>query len=121
MFKVSIEDKISAAHHLRGYDGKCAEPHGHNWKVIVRVMVEKLNNIGLAIDFYDLRSITKSVVDKLDHKDLNELEYFSDRNPSSENIARFLYENIQKQLPEDVRLEEVEVVESEGSTVTYSE
>ena len=121
MFKVSIEDKISAAHHLRGYEGKCAEPHGHNWKVIVRVMIEKLNNIGLAIDFYDLRSITKGVVDKLDHKDLNELEYFSVENPSSENIARFLYKNIKEQLPENVQLAEIEVVESEGCSIVYTE
>ena len=121
MFKVSIEDKISSAHFLRGHDGKCAELHGHNWKVIVRIQTENLDDVGLAIDFYDLKAITKKIINRLDHKNLNDLDYFAQHNPSSENIAKYLYAEIKEHLPGGVTMSEVEVVESEGCTVVYSE
>ena len=121
MFAVSIEDKFSAAHLLRDYKGKCAQLHGHNWKVTVKVHVDKLDDIGIAIDFHELKSITKEVMDELDHKNLNDLDFFSYHNPSSENIARFIFQKIQDQLPVYVKLDEVAVVESEGCTIRYSE
>ncbi len=121
MFKISVEGKFSAAHQLHEYKGKCADLHGHNWKVRVNVLAEKLDDIGIAIDFHDLKSITHNVLELLDHKNLNDLDYFSYQNPSSENIARFVFNKINEQLPPYVKLDEIEVIESEGCVITYFE
>jgi len=121
MYKISIEDTFSAAHFLKDYQGKCANVHGHNWKIIVTVMTEKLDDAGIAFDFHDLRTVTRNAVNLLDHKNLNELEYFSYQNPTSENIARLLYTKIQEQLPQYIKMVKVEVIESDGCTITYSE
>ena len=121
MYTVSIEDSFAAAHSLRDYDGKCANLHGHNWKIVVKVLTEKLDDAGIAIDFHDLKAITKEFIDLLDHKNLNELDYFSYQNPTSENIARFLYAKIQERLPSYIKIDEIEVIESEGCSVIYAE
>lgn len=121
MFTVSIEEKFSAAHLLRDYQGKCSQLHGHNWKVTVKVQAGKLDDVGIAIDFYELKSITKEVIILLDHTNLNDLDYFSYQNPSSENIARFIFQKVQEQLPAYAKLDEVVIVESDGCAVIYSE
>ncbi|MFC1555001.1 6-carboxytetrahydropterin synthase QueD [candidate division KSB1 bacterium] len=121
MFKVTIEDSFAAAHLLENYKGKCENLHGHNWKIRVTVETDKLDDIGLAIDFHDLQKITRTTLDLLDHKNLSELEFFSTINPSSENIARFIFNNIKKNIPDQVRLTEVEVLESDNCSIKYSE
>jgi 6-pyruvoyltetrahydropterin/6-carboxytetrahydropterin synthase len=82
-----IESQFSAAHQLRGYKGKCENLHGHNWRVQVVVNAEKLNEIGLVIDFYELKKTTNEILSSLDHSVLNEIFPFTEINPSSENIA----------------------------------
>lgn len=121
MYKISIEDSFAAAHFLRDYQGKCANVHGHNWKIVVKVTTEKLDDAGIAFDFHDLRTVVKNATKLLDHKNLNELDYFSYQNPTSENIARFLYTKIQEQLPQYIKMSEIKVIESDGCTITYTE
>lgn len=92
MYILTIEDYISAAHQLKGYKGKCENIHGHNWKVELSVCGEKLNEIGLLIDFHDLKDILKKVISQFDHKNLNDTEAFAHQNPSSELLSKIIYE-----------------------------
>jgi len=121
MYILSVDTRFSAAHLLRDFPGKCAGLHGHNWKVKVDVTCKKLSETGIAIDFEDLRVIVNEVIVKLDHKNLNELEYFSFQNPSSENIARFIYNELVERLPSYISMKSVQVWESDSNSVTYTE
>lgn len=122
MYKLKIVTDFDAAHQLRGYKGKCENIHGHNWRVEVEVISDKLNDIGLAIDFKELKSITESVISQLDHTFINEIPPFNEINPSSENIARWIYLSLKDKLEStSVRLYSVTVWESEHASATYFE
>lgn len=122
MYKIKIVTNFSAAHSLRGYKGKCESLHGHNWKVEVLVSSEKLNSLGIAIDFQELKKITSKVLEELDHKHINDLEYFRKVNPSSEQIARYIFLRLKKLIAnQKYRLGEVLVWETETSCAGYSE
>ena len=123
MYKLKIETVFASAHQLRGYKGKCENMHGHNWKVQVSVTAETLNNIDLAIDFHDLKRLTVAVVSKLDHRFLNDIPPFTKINPSSENIAKWIFDNLRKGLEDyqNVKLSAVTVWESDTASATYYE
>lgn len=117
-----IETYFSAAHQLRGYQGACEKLHGHNWKVQVYVLAEKLNDIDLAIDFHELKRLTDEVLGSLDHGFLNDIFPFTEKNPSSENIAKWIFDSLNKKLQEtSVSLSGVTVWESESASATYFE
>ena len=121
MYEVSIKKTFSAAHRISEIGGKCEALHGHNFRVEVSVAAESLNGEGLLIDFRILKQWTEEVLDQLDHKFLNELEYFKERNPTSEQIARYLYDRIDERArQEKMHLSRVTVWESENSCATYS-
>ena len=120
MYEITIETSFSAAHQLRHYRGKCENLHGHNWKAAVSVVSDKLDKSGMVIDFQELKEITWSVLKKLDHKYLNDLPEFKKVNPTSENIAKFLYGKLKGTLEKRaVKLHRVKVWESEGSSVSF--
>ncbi len=123
MFRLKVQDYFSSAHYLRNYQGACESLHGHNWKVELVVEGEKLNNIDILLDFKDLKKILKEVLDELDHRLINELPYFQERNPSSENIARFIFERIKGKLKAfpGIKVREVTVFETEKASATYLE
>jgi 6-pyruvoyltetrahydropterin/6-carboxytetrahydropterin synthase len=121
LYHIFIETRFSSAHSIQRYDGPCGKLHGHTWKVRVEVTSQKTNELGLSIDFKDLKRISDSVVGRLDHQHINEIDPFQKENPTAENIARYLYREIMKKLSEDVRLYAVTVWESESAGVTYSE
>jgi 6-pyruvoyltetrahydropterin/6-carboxytetrahydropterin synthase len=122
MFELSVEVSFSAAHQLRGYKGKCENMHGHNWKVQVSVMTEMLNQIDIAIDFHDLKKMAREVVAPLDHAYLNDVFPFTEKNPSSENIAKWIFDSMKKKLNIDnVRVSAVTVWESDTASATYYE
>ncbi len=122
MFDLTIEAQFSSAHQLRGYKGKCEAMHGHNWRVQVTVSSEKLNDIGIAIDFHDLKDMTGEVISSLDHSFLNEVFPFTEINPSSENIAKWIFETLKKKLKnESCNVSSITVWENEGSSATYYE
>ena len=121
MYEVTIKKSFSAAHLLKEIGGKCEELHGHNFLVEVSVASESLNSEGLLIDFRVVKRWTDEVLEQLDHKYLNEIEYFKNINPSSEQLARFLYDRIsEKSRQAKVTLSRVTVWESDNSRVTYS-
>jgi len=122
MYMLTVENSFASAHQLRGYKGKCENIHGHNWKVEVNIKGSKLNDIGLLIDFQDINKILKEIMTYLDHKNLNETAPFDTINPSSENIAKFIAEELNKGLnsfPGDIHTESVTVWESGTSRCTY--
>ena len=119
MFEVRVVSDFSAAHSLREYKGQCEELHGHNWKVEVTAISARLNKIGLVVDFRHLKKELKSVLELLDHKHLNKLSYFVKVNPSSENIAKFIYNKLTiKSAIKPYKLK-VTVWENERSSTTY--
>ena len=120
MFDIFIKTHFSGGHHLRNYPGNCENPHGHNWKVKVTVRVIELDELGMGIDFKVLKQKVNAVVDELDHRDLNEHPAFQQRNPSSEHIARFLFEQLQERLTDKrSQLYSVQVRETDSSGVIY--
>jgi 6-pyruvoyltetrahydropterin/6-carboxytetrahydropterin synthase len=122
MFELMIETNFASAHQLRGYKGECENLHGHNWKVQVYVLAEKLNDIDIAMDFRDLKKMTEEVVAPLDHSYLNDIFPFTEKNPSSENIAKWIFDSLKKKISEDyIHLSGVTVWESETASATYFE
>lgn len=120
MFDVFTRTHFSSAHHLRNYPGNCEKPHGHNWKVEVTVRATELDELGMAIDFRAVKNALKEVIDDLDHRDLNEHPSFRDKNPSSENIAAYIFESLQQTLTtERYRPYSVTVRETDNCGVTY--
>jgi 6-pyruvoyltetrahydropterin/6-carboxytetrahydropterin synthase len=122
MFIIKVEANFSSAHNLRGYKGKCEELHGHNWKVGLEVGSDTLDKAGMVLDFKYLKSKLNNILEKLDHKYLNKIAYFKKFNPTSENIARYFFDNLNTALTKNnsaVSLKSVTVWESENSSATY--
>ncbi|MBD3379900.1 MAG: 6-carboxytetrahydropterin synthase QueD [Candidatus Omnitrophica bacterium] len=119
MYKVKVFGHFSGAHNLRGYKGKCEELHGHNWKVEVAASSEKLDDLGMVIDFTELKKSLKACLSGLDHKYLNDIEYFKDNNPTSENMAKYIFDRV-SEIRKDVKIDSVTVWETETSSATYS-
>ena len=121
MFEVMIERNFSSAHQLRGYNGKCENLHGHNYKVEIFARGQELDNIGLLIDFGDLKRAADEIVNYLDHRNINELPPFDEElNPSAENLARYFLERIDEQVGDErVRVYKVRIYETPTSVATY--
>ena len=120
MYEISVEYSFAAGHALRGYKGKCENVHGHNYKVQVTVAGEQLNASGLLVDFVDLRAAIQSIVDRLDHRFLNDLPPFDQLNPSAENLARYMCEELQPQVKEQaLRIQSVTVWETDTTSATF--
>ena len=120
MYEVTIIKSFSAAHLLSEIGGKCEELHGHNFKVEVTVGSPELNSEGILIDFRLLKKWLKDILDQMDHQHLNDLPFFKSKNPSSENIACFLYREMQSKVADSgIKMLRVKVWESETAAVTY--
>jgi 6-pyruvoyltetrahydropterin/6-carboxytetrahydropterin synthase len=120
MYEVKIVTQFAAAHRLENFYGKCESLHGHNWKVEVFLVGKTLDHAGLLMDFGVVKARTKEVLEEIDHKYLNELAAFQDRNPSSENLARYLYERLGAIFNRDgLTVYRVNVWESDTSCASY--
>src|SRR5271169_4078074 len=98
MFEISVEETFSAGHALRGYKGKCENPHGHNYRVRVTLEGQQLDSIGLLHDFTHVKRALREVIGALDHQFLNDLAPFDAVNPSAENLAKFFHEQTARHL-----------------------
>ncbi len=116
MYNIKVEADFSSAHNLRGYKGKCEELHGHNWKVKIEIAQDSLDKIGMVADFQEIKFELNKVLDKLDHKYLNNITYFKKYNPTSENIAKYIYDALKNKIP---NLSAVTVWESDNCSATY--
>ena len=123
MFQVSVEETFSAGHALRGYRGKCENPHGHNYRVRVELEGEQLDAIGLLFDFVHLKRIMRELIGDMDHKFLNDQPPFDAINPSAENLARFLYDQASNQIQRmsnAPRIKSITVWETDETSATYT-
>jgi len=122
MYTLMVETRFASAHQLRGYKGKCENLHGHSWKVQVFVTTDSLNHISLAMDFTDLKRIAAEIVDPLDHACLNNIPPFTEINPSSENLAKWVFDSLKPKVTGyQVKVKAVTVWESDTASATYSE
>ena len=122
MFEVSVEQTFAAGHALRNYKGKCENVHGHNYRCQVTLEGADLDEIGLLVDFVELKRVVHGVLDRLDHQWLNEFPPFDVLNPSAENIARHIYDEAVKQMhqaPSGAAIASITVWETETSAATY--
>ena len=125
MFEVTVEAGFSSGHYLRNYRGKCENPHGHNYKVRVTLAGAELDEAGLLLDFKLLKQVMRPVIDRIDHQMLNDLEPFTELNPSAENMARYFYQQTNVQLAEmtqgRVHVKDCTIWETDTTTATYYE
>ncbi|RPI79388.1 MAG: 6-carboxytetrahydropterin synthase QueD [Desulfobacteraceae bacterium] len=122
MYELKVITHLAAAHQLNETGGKCEKLHGHNWKIEVYVSGPCLDATGLLIDFQLVKKAVAQVIEDLDHTFLNELTLFKDLNPSSENIARIVYEKVGQTINSDrVRVNKVTAWESDTAGASYSE
>lgn len=122
MFQVNVEETFSSGHALRGYKGKCENPHGHNYRVCITVEGPELDSIGLLADFVHLKGALREIVRVLDHQYLNDLEPFRTVNPSAENMAKYFYDELARRLthlPAGARMTEITVWETDTSSARY--
>lgn len=125
MYEVTVERGFSSGHYLRNYKGKCENPHGHNYKVRITLCGETLDPAGLLLDFRDLKQVMLPVIDRLDHQMLNDVAPFTEINPSAENLAKYFYDETNRQLSAmtggRVRVKDCTLYETDTTTATYYE
>jgi 6-pyruvoyltetrahydropterin/6-carboxytetrahydropterin synthase len=124
MFELRVEHSFPAGHALRGYDGKCANIHGHNYRVQVAVEGPRLNEIGLLLDFGVLKKTLRAICEEMDHQFLNDLPAFAQINASAENIALYVFNRMRELLDAELRdsgakLTEVSVQETDTAWAVY--
>lgn len=120
MYEVTIETGFSGAHVLRGYTGKCGRLHGHNWKVVVTLATDRLDDVGMGVDFAKLKEETRAILAQVDHTCLNEVFPFTELNPTAENIAKWLWEMLAKRIEGSaVAVSRVTVWESDSACASY--
>ncbi len=122
MFEIAVEESFAAGHALRGYKGKCENVHGHNYKVRIVLVGEKLNQVGLLYDFVELKKNIAEVIRSLDHKFLNDIPPFTELNPSAENIAKYFYDELDRRLAPSANgsvVHQVTIFETDTTTATY--
>ena len=120
MYEISVEKSFEAAHYLRGYKGKCENLHGHRYTIVVKISAVKLNAIGLAYDFTDLKKYLGEILERYDHTCLNDVKPFDKINPSAENLAATIYKELKKKLAKDpITLTSVAAWENPQQGVEY--
>ncbi len=121
MFEVSVEHTFAAGHALRNYRGKCENVHGHNYRVQITLRGEKLDSVGMLVDFTELKRVLRGISEQLDHVFINDVEPFTVLNPTAENMAWFFHEELVKTLKLDnpVEVAEVKVWETDIQSATY--
>ncbi len=121
IYELVIETDFAAAHRLREYDGDCERLHGHNWKVDIVVRAHRLNSLGMVMDFRDVKRLIREITDEFDHHFLNDLPAFESVNPTTENIARSVYEALAAKLPDGVTVAKVTAWESDHCGASYAQ
>ena len=120
MYEIKIISDFAAAHRLRNFRGQCENLHGHNWRIEVVIRSTRLDENGMVVDFAKVKNATRRLLALIDHTYLNDIPYFQTRNPSSENIARFLYEELAKQFDNNnLWVHSVSAWESHDACATY--
>ncbi|MEN6390176.1 MAG: 6-carboxytetrahydropterin synthase QueD, partial [Syntrophomonas sp.] len=120
IYGVKVIEEFAAAHRLEGYPGNCSQIHGHTWKTEVALVGDKLDELGMLVDFRDVRGVLKGIVGKFDHCLVNDVEPFNRVNPTAENLACFIFKEIKASFPH-IRVKSVQVWESSTACAWYGE
>lgn len=121
MFTIIVETHFWASHQLALPDGSKEPPHNHNWSVSAEVQSEKLDNMAVVMNFEQLKEMLDNIVSKFDNKGINESGFFRQNNPSAENVAKYIYDNLKQKLPEGLKLRSVAVAEQPGCVAKFGE
>jgi 6-pyruvoyltetrahydropterin/6-carboxytetrahydropterin synthase len=122
MYELKVITDFAAAHQLRNFRGECERLHGHNWRIEVVLSGDRLNEAGLLIDFKDVKTAANKILEDLDHAYLNDLPQFKDENPSSENIAAYLFQRLSSELNKGhLKVTKVTAWESDSACASYGE
>ena len=122
MYKINVISSFPGAHHLNNYPGACRNTHGHNWKIRVQLVTDKTDEIGMSVDFKIIKDILNNLIEQFDHQYLNNLEWFKTQNPTSENIAKIIFREMADSIKNlNIKMNEVEVWESDFTSIIYSE
>ncbi|UCE06508.1 MAG: 6-carboxytetrahydropterin synthase QueD [bacterium] len=121
MFKISVTTKFAAAHKLRGYEGPCENLHGHNWQIKATIGIDELDDIGIAYDFKKLKKYLNEIIERFDHQFLNDVAPFDQLNPTSENLAKYIFHSLTEKLPSHIKVVSIEVGESDQYKAIYEE
>lgn len=120
MYFLTFKTDFAAAHQLRWYRGKCENLHGHNFKVEVVVKGAELDRAGMLVDFVELKSAVNRCLEGLDHRNLNDLDYFATTvNPSAENLAKYIFDDVARAMPPQASVDSVTVYETDRCAATY--
>ncbi|MCC6484307.1 MAG: 6-carboxytetrahydropterin synthase QueD [Armatimonadetes bacterium] len=120
-FELTVTTYFSGAHYLRGYSGSCARLHGHNFRVEARVCGNALNNVGMVMDFKSIKALLEEITERLDHRLANEIPPFDTRNPTAENFASYIFEELAPRIHENgASLAAVGVWETDNYGVIYT-
>lgn len=122
MYEIFVEETFAAGHALRGYHGKCENPHGHNYRLRITLQGPELDSTGLLYDFVQLKQVIHTVMEGVDHKFLNDQPPFDVVNPSAENIAKYFYEELSRQIsrsPNGASITRVDIWETDTSRASY--
>ncbi|HHQ69072.1 MAG TPA: 6-carboxytetrahydropterin synthase QueD [Halothiobacillaceae bacterium] len=119
-YRLSTEIEFAAAHQLHGYEGNCARLHGHNWKIVVEVTGNRLDKVGMVLDFREIKKQARAVAKRLDHRYLNELAPFDQQNPTAECIAAYFYQQLSQHFDcDDYHISAVTTWENDRSAVRF--
>jgi len=121
-YTIRVQSDFAASHIIYGHQGACARLHGHNWKIEAEVVVTKLDEIGISIDFKLLKTYLREILDIVEHRHLNDIPPFDKFNPTAENLAAWIYQQLQDRLTlTDTKLSAIIVWETDRSMIKYSE
>jgi 6-pyruvoyltetrahydropterin/6-carboxytetrahydropterin synthase len=121
-FTLKVLSDFAAAHSLREYPGACQRLHGHNWKIETEVSASQVNELGMVMDFKEIKHVVREVTDRLDHQYLNDLVPFNELNPTAEHIALHIFQALAERLNDgNVRVHAVTVWETDRASARYSE
>ena len=121
MFELAIKTAFEAAHSIEGYKGKCSELHGHNWKVEIIIEVKELDEYGMGMDFVNIKDLADKAIQTLDHKYLNELPYFKDKNSTAEHIAKYIFDMLKSPFANyNAELKKIAVWETDNYCASYT-
>lgn len=122
MYEISVKSSFCGAHHLRGYRGPCARPHGHNWEIVVCLRGSRTGKLGMLIDFKKVKAAVQNVLAGLDHRDLNRLPAFKGRQPTSEHLAQYLFARLSARLNSPAcKVQRIKIRETPGMAAEYWE
>ena len=119
MYRLRIESEFDAAHKIEGYEGKCAQLHGHTYKIEAFIITQELNAIGISFDLRTLKEKLNKITEQLDHSFLNDHKKLG--NPTVENISKYIYQNMRASMPNNIKLEKIRVWETPKTWCEYFE